>query len=63
MGRTTLLQASLAVERGYDREAFLRVLSRKAGLGEDGWKRGGPTFRRAATIWYLRPMITDPKRR
>jgi AMMECR1 domain-containing protein len=58
MGRTTLLQASLAVERRYDREAFLRVLSRKAGLGEEGWKRPGLGFRRAVTIWYRRSLTS-----
>ncbi len=55
-GRAALLQSSLAVERHYDRGAFLGVLSRKAGLGTDGWKTPGITFKRAATIWYLRPL-------
>jgi len=69
-GRTTLLQSSLAVERRYDRSAFLTVLARKAGL--NGWNAPGIIFKRAATIWSLRtlPSIeeedsskTDPKRR
>jgi AMMECR1 len=55
-GRTTLLQASLAVERGYDRAAFLRVLARKAGLGAEGWRDPGVRFKRALTIWSTRPL-------
>ena len=51
-GQTTLLQASLAVQRRYDRTTFLRVLSKKAGLGFDGWKEAGVTLKRASTIWY-----------
>jgi AMMECR1 domain-containing protein len=60
-GRVTLLQSSLAVERSCDREAFLRILAKKAGLGEDGWRDSGITFRRAATIRYTRPFApVDP---
>lgn len=53
---TTLLQASLAVERRYDGEAFLARLSNKAGLGEAGWKKQGLRFRKSATIWYQAPL-------
>ena len=55
-GRTTLLQASLAVQRAYDKEGFLRVLSRKAGLGDDGWRGPGLRWQRSSTIWYLRTL-------
>jgi AMMECR1 domain-containing protein len=55
-GETTLLQAPVAVERGYDREAFLGRLSLKAGLPRDGWKEGGLVFRRAASVWSRRAM-------
>lgn len=54
----TVLQASVAAERGYSREEFLRRLSLKAKLGPDGWKRGGLRFRRAATIWSRRPLLS-----
>lgn len=53
---TTLLQAPVAAERGYDRAAFLSRLSNKAGLGLDGWKRPGVIFYRAKTVWSRRPM-------
>jgi AMMECR1 domain-containing protein len=53
---TTLLQASLAVERRYGKEAFLGRLARKAGLGEDGWKLPGLRFRKSTTIWHLTPL-------
>jgi len=53
---TTLLQASVAAERGYDRVAFLSRLSNKAGLGIDGWKKPGLVFYRAKTVWSRRPL-------
>lgn len=53
----TLLQAPVAVERGYGREEFLSRLSNKAGLGLDGWRNKGLRFMRAATIWSRRPLI------
>ena len=47
----TLLQASVAAERGYGREEFLERLSSKAGLGAEGWRRPGLRFEKAATVW------------
>ena len=52
----TLLQAPVAAERGYGREEFLARLSRKAGLGESGWRREGLRFMRSATIWSRRDL-------
>ena len=49
-GEKTLLQAAIALERGYTREQFLSRLTRKAGLGEDAWKHGKLKFSRADTI-------------
>ncbi|MCS7252115.1 MAG: AmmeMemoRadiSam system protein B [Thermoflexus sp.] len=37
-GRTGLLLPQVPVEQGWDREAFLRALCRKAGLPEDAWQ-------------------------
>jgi AMMECR1 domain-containing protein len=53
---TTLLQAPVAAERGYDRAEFLSRLSNKAGLGLDGWQRPGLAFFRAKTVWSRRPF-------
>ena len=53
---TTLLQAPVAAERGYDRAVFLSRLSNKAGLGLDGWKKPGSTFYRAKTVWSRRSL-------
>ncbi len=50
--RETLLQASIASERGYSKEDFLRRLSVKAGLNTDGYKSPGVTFYKAKTISY-----------
>lgn len=50
-GARTLLQSSLVEERGLGREEFLGILSRKAGLGTDGWKDAGITFYRSLTLW------------
>lgn len=50
----TLLQASLAAERFCDREYFLRILARKAGLGEDGWKDPAIAWQRAVTVSFRR---------
>lgn len=50
--RETLLQASLASERGYTKEAFLRRLSRKAGLDENGYKNTALRFYKAKTVSY-----------
>ena len=55
--RETLLQASLALERGYTREEFLRRLSVKAGLGADGYKDSSLRFYKAATLSYTAPAI------
>lgn len=56
--RITLLQASLAAERLCDRDDFLRILARKAGLGEDGWKDPSIAWRRAVTISFRRPVAS-----
>ena len=50
--RETLLQASIASERGYSKEDFLRRLSVKAGLNTDGYKSPGVTFYKARTVSY-----------
>ncbi|MBP5158486.1 MAG: AMMECR1 domain-containing protein, partial [Treponema sp.] len=50
--RETLLQASLASERGYSKEDFLRRLSRKAGLDADGYKEPALRFYKAKTVSY-----------
>lgn len=55
---TTLLQASVAAERGYDRIAFLERLSNKAGLGIDGWKRQGLRFNKASTVWARKRLTS-----
>jgi hypothetical protein len=47
----TLIQASIGLDRGYDREEFLARLANKAGLGFDGWQKKGIRFMRASTIW------------
>jgi AMMECR1 domain-containing protein len=52
----TLLQAPVAVERGYGREEFLARLSNKAGLGLEGWQKRGLRFMRSSTIWSRRPL-------
>lgn len=52
----TLLQGSVAAERGYGRDAFLSRLSNKAGLGLQGWRKPGLRFARAVTIWSRRPL-------
>lgn len=56
-GKKTLLQASVAVERHYDRQRFLQALATKAGLGKIGWQNPGLRFQRACTLWYMRPLI------
>jgi len=56
--KLTLLQAPVASERGYGREEFLARLSKKAGLGEGGWKQGGLRFMSSATIWSRRPLAS-----
>lgn len=50
-GERTLLQSSLVEERCLDRVKFLGILSRKAGLGPDGWKDAGISYYRALTLW------------
>ncbi|MBQ9538512.1 MAG: AMMECR1 domain-containing protein [Treponema sp.] len=55
--RETLLQASLAMERGYSKKDFLRRLSLKAGLDADGYKSGGIKFYKAKTISYTAKVI------
>lgn len=55
-GETTLLQAPVAAEKGFDRVAFLSRLSNKAGLGPDGWKITGLRFERAPTVWSRQPL-------
>jgi AMMECR1 domain-containing protein len=61
-GQKTLLQSSLAVERGYDVDVFLERLSRKAGLGPDGWKAKGVTFLSSATLFLTAPLASGSKR-
>lgn len=39
-GRRGLLLPQVAVERGWDRETFLRQTCRKAGLSPDAWRQG-----------------------
>ena len=56
-GHVTFLQDSVAVEHHYDGQGFLDAISRKAGLGDNGWKRADATLERAATIWYLRRLV------
>jgi Uncharacterized conserved protein len=56
---TTLLQAPVAAERGYDRVAFLSRLSNKAGLGLDGWSRPGLAFFHAKTVWARRYLSSQ----
>lgn len=58
--RETLLQASLASERGYTKEAFLRRLSQKAGLGADGYQSPGLRFYKAKTISYTAKAARFP---
>ncbi len=55
--RETLLQASLASERSYTKEDFLRRLSVKAGLGADGYKSPGITFYKAKTVSYTAKAV------
>ncbi len=52
----TLLQASIAAQRGYEQEDFLARLSNKASLGLMGWKNPGIKFMRSPTIWSRRAM-------
>lgn len=59
-GARTLLQSSLVEERGLGREEFLGILSRKAGLGTDGWKDAGITFYRSLTLWRQLRLEGDP---
>jgi hypothetical protein len=56
----TLIQAPLALERGWDRRAFLEALAEKAGLGRDGWHKPGLLWYRAATVWGELP-VTKPR--
>lgn len=56
-GQTTLLQASLVPQRGWDQTTFLAHLSRKAGLGLEGWKQAGISFKKATTVWSLGPYL------
>lgn len=55
--RETLLQASLAPERGYTKEDFLRRLSRKAGLNADGYKAPAVKFYKAKTVSYTAKAV------
>jgi Uncharacterized conserved protein len=55
--KTTLLQAPVAAERGYDREAFLERLALKAGLGAADWKRSGLRFEKACSVWSRRRLV------
>ncbi|MDA8425127.1 MAG: AMMECR1 domain-containing protein [Treponema sp.] len=54
----TLLQASVAAERGYGRRDFLARLASKARLGTEGWKTPGLRFLRSATLWSRRPLAS-----
>ena len=55
--RETLLQASLALERGDTKEAFLRRLSLKAGLGADGYRAPPLRFYKAKTLSYTAKAV------
>ena len=54
--RITLLQASLANERGYSKEAFLQRLFLKAALQEDAFKNKNLIFYKSKTISYTAPL-------
>ncbi len=60
-GERTLLQASLAQERNLSRRQFLRTLSRKSGLGEEGWKQPGVRFYRAPSVRVRLPVSQREK--
>ena len=55
--RETLLQASLASERGYSKKDFLQRLSRKAGLDADGYQSPALRFYKAKTISYTAKAV------
>ena len=61
--REILLQASIASERGYSKEDFLRRLSVKAGLHTDGYKSPGVTFYKAKTVSYTAKALPETQNR
>ncbi|RKX83893.1 MAG: hypothetical protein DRP70_14110 [Spirochaetes bacterium] len=55
-GRQAILQAPLAVQRNLDGEAFLTMLSAKAGLSPRAWRNPAAELYRAPTIWTEAPL-------
>ncbi|MHC4924224.1 MAG: AmmeMemoRadiSam system protein A [Planctomycetota bacterium] len=45
-GRSGILLPQVAVEHGLDVERFLALVGRKAGVGDDGWRRRGARIQR-----------------
>ena len=54
--KQAILQAPLAVQRNLDGEAFLTMLSVKAGLSPKAWLNPGAELYRAPTIWARAPL-------
>ena len=49
-GRTGILLPQVAPEQGWDRDTFLSMICKKAGLPEDAWKSGAELYRFEAEI-------------
>lgn len=50
-GRRGLLLPQVAIEHGWDREAFLTAVCEKAGLPRDAWRTGGDLYSFTAEVF------------
>ena len=55
-GRQAVIQATLARERGLNREDFLNLIGHKAGMGPGTWNNPGTELMKAPTIYAEAPL-------